>query len=262
MNSFKTWIAAALLSLAFMYGSASAAGFEMSVGLWNQDPNGDISYKALSALDKLSVKDDLMYDEDTKVFGRMKIDAPGVFPGIYLMATPMKFSGKGSKNVTFKFGNVTFSGDVPFSSELELDHYDIGLYYGIPGLKTATRGVLNMDLGIDARIIDFKARITGQDSITELVISESESVTVPIPMLYLGIQVKPFKFLAIEGEGRGIAYSSGNQYYDIIGRVKLKPLGPVFAAVGYRYEKVKFDEYDVIADVNFGGLFGEAGVEF
>jgi len=261
MDSFKTWVAAALLSLVFMCSNASAAGFEMSVGLWNQDPNGDISYKALSVLDDLSVKDDLRYDNTAKVFGRMKIDAPGVFPGIYLMVTPMNFSGKGSKNVTFKFGNVTFSGDVPFSSELKLDHYDIGLYYGIPGLKTATRGVLNMDLGIDARIIDFKARITGQDSITKLIISQSETLTVPLPMLYLGIQVKPFKFFAIEGEGRGIAYS-GNQYYDIIGRAKLKPFGPVFAAVGYRYEKVKFDEYDVIADVNFGGLFGEVGVEF
>jgi len=36
----------------------------------------------------------------------------------------------------------------------------------------------------------------------------------------------------------------------------------LFAAGGYRYEKAKLDEEDVEADIEFSGLFLEAGVSF
>jgi outer membrane protein len=245
-----------------MSSTASAIGFEMSVGAWNQSPSGDISYKALSpGQDSLSIKDNLEYSDKTKVFARVKIDTLMGLPNIYLMATPMEFSGRGSKNGTFTFGNITFNGSVPFTSELKLDHYDIGLYYGIPGLKMLTVGTLNVDLGLDARIINFNARITGTDSINSRIITQSESFVTAIPMLYLGIQVRPVKLIAFEGEARVLTYA-GNHYYDYIGRVKLKPLGPVFAAAGYRHEDVSIDANDVKADVKFGGPFGEIGVEF
>ena len=259
MKSIKINITIYVLVLVFMSGTASAIGFEMSVGAWNQDPRGDLSYKALSASDSLSIKDDLKYSDVTKVFGRMKIEIPLV-PNIYLMATPMEFSGKGSKDVTFEFGNKTFKANTPFTSELRLNHYDIGLYYGIPLLKKATAGFLNIDIGLDARIIDFKAQITGKDP-TDLSVTQSKALTLAIPMLFMGVQVKPTKWLAAEGEVRAITYA-GNYFYDTIGRVKVKPLGPVFASAGYRYEKVKIDSNDVLAEVNFGGPFGEVGFEF
>jgi outer membrane protein len=261
MKSIKIYIITIyVLSLVFMSGTASAIGFEMSVGAWKQDPQGDLSYKALSAQDSLSVKDDLKYSDVTKIFGRMKIEIPLV-PNIYLMATPMEFSGKGSKDVTFEFGNTQFKANTPFTSELRLNHYDIGLYYGIPLLKKATAGFLNIDIGLDARIIDFKAQITGKDSITDLSITQSKALTLSIPMLFMGVQLKPTKWFAAEGEVRAITYA-GNYFYDIIGRAKVKPFGPVFASAGYRYEKVKIDTNDVLAEVNFGGPFAEVGVEF
>jgi outer membrane protein len=259
MKKLKVWIAGGLLTLALTPGAASAAGIELSVGVWNQTPKGDISYKAISEIDNLSIKDDLKYSDETRVFGRVKIDTPLFFPNIYLMATPMSFSETGSKNASFNFGNVFIDANVPFTSELKLDHYDIGLYYGIPGLKTATAGILNVDLGLDARIIDFKARVTGQEA--GLIVSESKALVITLPMLYLGFQVKPVKWIAAEGEARGVAYG-GNHYYDLIGRVKIKPFGPVFAAAGYRYEKVKIDRDDLKAKASFGGPFGEIGVEF
>jgi outer membrane protein len=247
--------------LALAPGAATAAGIELAVGVWNQTPKGNISYKPITGLDNLSIKDNLKYSDENRVFGRVKIDTPLLFPNIYLMATPMEFSEAGSKNTQFQFGNTTFDANVPFTSELRLDHYDLGLYYGVPALKTATAGILNVDLGIDARVIDFKARITGQDTTTGLIITESKAVVIPLPMLYLGFQVKPVKWLSAEGEARGLAYG-GDHYYDLIGRVKIKPFGPVFAAAGYRYEKVKIDRDDVKADASFGGPFGEVGIEF
>ncbi len=259
MKSLKRWIAGSLLTIALMPGAASAMGIEMSVGGWNQDPKGDLSFKADSAQDSLSIKDNLKYSDATKVFGRVKIDMPLIFSNIYLMATPLEYSAAGSKDTSFKFGNTTYNAGAPFTSELKLDHYDVGFYYGVPGLSIVTAGILNVDFGLDARIIDFKTQVTGTAGLQT--ITEAKSLVIPLPMLYVGVQVKPVKWLAAEAEARGIAYG-GNHYYDLIGRVNVKPFGPLFAAGGYRYEKIDIDRDDIKARASFSGPFGEAGVEF
>ena len=165
------------------------------MGMWRQDPSGDIGYKGES----LSLENELKYDAKSKVFGRVKIDMPLVIPNIYLMATPVKFEGDGSKNTSFTFGDKTFAANVPFSSRLKLDHYDVALYYGIPFLKTATLGKFNLEAGLNARIFDLKAEINQPST----GISESKSLTLPVPMLYLGAQLKPIKYLSLEARGSG-----------------------------------------------------------
>ena len=80
-------------------------------------------------------------------------------------------------------------------------------------------------------------------------------------MVYLGAQLKPLKYLSFEAEARGIAYSS-NHYYDLIGRLKVSPFGPLFVAAGYRYEKVKVDQSDVKVNIALQGPFLELGLVF
>ncbi|MDP2166829.1 MAG: hypothetical protein Q8J64_00680, partial [Thermodesulfovibrionales bacterium] len=60
---------------------------------------------------------------------------------------------------------------------------------------------------------------------------------------------------------RGISYS-GNQLISLIGRLKVKPIGPLFIAGGYRHDNLKVDEEDIKADLKFKGPFAEAGFEF
>jgi outer membrane protein len=243
-----------LLTIFLVPETTFAIGLEVAVGGWRQDPSGDIGYKG----EKLSVEDELNYDSEDKLFGRAKINMPLWLPNIYLMVTPMKFEDdEGSKNINFTFGDKTFAANVPFTSSIKADHYDICLFYGLPFLKTATLGKLNAELGINGRIIDFEAEI---DQPTTGII-ESKSLTIPVPMVYAGIQFRPIKFIGIEVEGRGIAYSS-NHYYDLIGRLKIMPFKPLFVSGGYRYEEIKIDESDVEATLKFKGPFVEVGIEF
>lgn len=237
--------------------SVSAIGIEAAIGGWKQEPSGDISYKGES----LDVENELKYDSKTKVLGRIKIETPLTLPNIYLMATPMKFEADGNRSTNFTFGDKTFDVTAPFSSKVQLDHYDIALYYGLPLIKTASLKKLNIEIGLNARIIDFKGEVSGRDAITGLQVTESKKLTLPVPMLYIGAQFNPVKFIGFEGEARGIAYSS-NHYYDLIGRIKVRPIGPVFIAAGYRYEDIKIDESDVNASFKFKGPFVETGVEF
>ncbi len=242
-----------MLAVLFSPQMAGAIGFEVAVGVWNQDPSGDLAYQGTS----LDLANDLKYGSQTKFFGRAKIDMPLIIPNIYVMATPMKFDGAGSKAASFTFANRTYSATAPFTSEVKLDHYDVALYYGIPFVNTATVGMLNVDVGLNLRVIDFSAEIVQPTTS----ISESKTATLPVPMVYVGVQFKPIDALSLEGEVRGVAYNA-NHYYDLIARAKYKFLGLAFVAAGYRYEDLKIDEEDVRANVTMEGPFAEAGVEF
>ena len=236
-----------------------AFGFEAGVGSGSQDPSGEIAYKPLSSTDELDLENDFGFKKESKVFGRVKAEMPSFLPNLYLMATPMKFEGTGSKDANFTFGDKEFDVSFPFTSKLEMNMYDICLFYSLPFLETATSGVLNAELGLNARIIEFKAEVTGTvGGVTE---TESESATLPVPMVYAGLQINPIEKLSLEAEFRGIAYQSSH-YYDFIGRVKVKPFGPLFIAGGYRTNDLKIDHDDVKASMKFSGPFFEGGVFF
>lgn len=231
-----------------------ALGLEAAVNVWEQEPGGDISYQALGGRDRIDLDSEAGYGRERKVGGRVKVDLP-VLPNIYVLATPMEFSGTGLKTVDFSFGGKNFSANTAFTSKLSLNHYDLGLYYGFPLLKTATLNTLNLDFGVEVRRLEVKA-----DVAQELAGVSSVDETYYFPMGFLALQVQLLKKLALEAEFRGIAYG-GNHFYDLIGRVKYG-IGPVFLAGGWRYEDVKLDEKDIRASVNVGGPYAELGVSF
>lgn len=250
------YLATAFLLVLAMTTSAGAWGVEVAVGGWSQDPSGTLGYKVLNSGDLLDIENDLNYETETRVIGRLKIDMPLFLPNIYLMATPMEFKAVGQKADGFKFGDTVFDPG-PFESETVLDPYDVGLYYGIPLLETATFETLNIDIGVNVRIYDYDFKV--RQASTGL--SQSETGTLPVPMAFLAVQFRPIDPLSFEVEGRGISYS-GNDIYSLIGRIKYNVAGPLFVAGGYRYEKTNIDEEDVRADIEISGPFLEAGFSF
>jgi outer membrane protein len=246
-----------LIAILYIPKTSFAWGLEFAGGAWYQKPSGDMSFDKSTHEDDLDLEDDLNYDDKWKAFGRLIIDVPLYFPNIYLMYTPMKWDETGNKDVNFNFGGKDFQADIPFDSKLRLNHFDVGLFWGLPFIKKATSDVLNIDLGLNVRLMDVKAEVK-QKYIGE---KESESYFLPLPMIYTGMQVEPSKYFAFEFEGRGIGWTS-NYYVSLIGRLKVKPYGPLFVAGGYRYDNVKIDYQDLDLDMEFEGPFAEAGLEF
>jgi outer membrane protein len=229
-------------------------GIEAGVGFWNQTPSGTLGYKKITAADDLDLKKDLNLGSENRPFARVKVELPLV-PNIYFMATPMSFQGTGRKDVTFNYGGQQFAAGVPIETKLKLDHYDLALYYPIPLLKTATLGKLNIELGLNARQIAFEGTISGVGQ------TGSKSLTLYVPMVYAGIQIKPISLIGVEAEVRGISYGS-NSYIDYIGRLKVSPIPVLYVAGGYRAETVKIAVQDVKADIKFSGPFAEVGFSF
>lgn len=251
MKALKLFCAVLLALCVLIPNIASAIGIEAAIGVWNQKPQGDISLNG----PELSLEDDLKMGDKTRFYGRAKIDMPLLIPNIYLMVTQTKSDGTGQKLSNFQFGDQTILSTNAFTSNLTLNEYDLGLYYGVPFVKTASLGMLNVDAGLNLKVIAMDIEITQKS------VRTSRSFTVPVPMVYLGAQFKPLKDLSVEAEVRGLAISS-DHYYDLIGRVKYKVLGPAFMAAGYRYEDLQVDAKQVKTNRRIGGPFFEAGVEF
>jgi outer membrane protein len=243
-----------LFSLLFI-SNARAFDIEAAVGAWNQDPSGDLRIGGFPGPGtNLSVEDNLHYDTENNLIARLRLDLPGFFPNVYLMATKVDYKETGNSSVPFQFGNHFFAaGD--FNSRFRYNHYDIGLFYSIPLLKTATLNKLNMDLGLNGRAVNLVAEVSQGGR------SDEEELTRFVPMLFAAAQLRPVKCLSLEAEARGL--SIGKEHlFDLIGRLKLKPFPFVFIAGGYRYESVDIDDDDVKADLTIKGPFAEAGVEF
>jgi outer membrane protein len=242
--------------LAFPYRAFAFFGVEAGVGYWQQSPSGTLSYQPVAGtVGDIDLKDDLNFKNKSNPFVRIKVELPLILPNIYFMATPMSFDGSGRLTRNISFGNQTFNASEDVQSKVKLDHYDLALFYPIPLLKTATLGILNVDLGLNARKIDFDGTITSTTT------SASKSLSIYVPMVYAGVQVKPISLFAIEAEFRGIAIGQ-NHYYDYIAKLRVNPIPVVYISGGYRSEDVKIDQSDVKANVKFSGPFIEAGVSF
>jgi outer membrane protein len=257
MKKLLMLIGSVFLFTVMMPSPSLSVGLEIAVGVWKQSPTGELSFEDIDELDFLDLEDDFRYDEETRLFARLKIDMPAVIPNIYLMATPMDFDADSVLNRTVKFGDIVIPINEPFSSELILDHFDVALYYGIPGLETATADLLNVEIGINIRVYDFEGKV----DVPALGLTESEDFTAPVPMIYLAAQLRPIEKLAIEAEARGLILGD-DKGYSLIGRLKYKVFGSLFIAGGYRLDKIDIEEDDFSLDVDFGGVFAEAGFVF
>lgn len=245
-----------VLSMIAIPYSAFALGLEAGVGYWKQAPSGTISYtpgEEPTPDNTLDFKNDMNYTDKNNAFVRVKAELPLILPNLYFMATPMSFEGDGRKNVDFRFGDTTFSANTTFQSKVKLDHYDLAFYYTF--LNMLSLGKINLDLGVNARLIKIEA------SVTQGPLAQSKTLSPVIPMVYAGLAIKPVKSFSIEAEARGVAFGASH-YYDFIGRVKIKPIGPIYIAGGYRSEDLKIDISDVKASFKVSGPFVEAGVSF
>jgi outer membrane protein len=264
MKSIRGYVVSVfvLAMLVFPYRAFAFIGLDAGVGFWRQTPSGTLAYKSTVVNDSLDLKDNLGLDSKNRPFVRIKAELPLILPNIYAMYTPMSFEGTGKKTQSFKYGDITFDANATLDSKVKLDHYDVALFYPIPLLKTATDGVLNVEIGLNAKIISFEGEITGNAAGIRQTASISK--TLPVPMVYLGIQVEPISVFRIEAEIRGIAIGESH-FYDYMGMVKIMPVGPLYISAGYRSEQIKIASNqvsDVDADIKFGGPFIEAGVSF
>jgi outer membrane protein len=242
--------------------------FEAAIGLIQQKPRGYVSYEPIQDADKIDVKDDAHLGDKTKPRVKLKLEhSVPVVPNIKLAYVPMKFDGSGVLTRDINWGGNTYQANADSNLSVKLDRVDTTLYYNLPFVKTATAGKLDVELGLNVRTIMFDGKLSGTEKNTGESISESKSITLPIPMGHLAVEVRPISQVSLVGELNYISYSK-NTYYDYAVGLRLNSHGFVqtklkpFVEVGYRYEKLKLDEESVKADLKVKGSYALVGVRF
>ena len=240
----------------------------IEVGGVEQNPSGVVSYEAQSSQDYLDLKNDAHFSQKTQPYIGVRItnNLP-ILPNLKLDYMPMKYSGYGTLNRQITFGGTTYKAKANFNLYAKMNRFDILAYYHLPFISAATKDMLKVRLGLNVRVVDFSESFTGTEAYTDQTVTESKSLTVPVPMGHVGVTFSPIKQVSLVGDLNYVSYGSNN-YYDYNAGLRLSPVGLFksaivpFIQVGYRYEKLKIDQSSVYADVKVKGPYALIGVEF
>ncbi|MGD9354755.1 MAG: TIGR04219 family outer membrane beta-barrel protein [Desulfobacterales bacterium] len=256
MKKINLSIAVVLLLCTALPPKGDAFDAQEALWVWKRPPTAELAFDPLSPASVRAFEDNRDLDEDTRFFGQFIVDMSQYLPNICVMATPIKYEGINISNMRLDFGGESFREDVAIDSNVTLNDLDIALYYGIPFVKTVSHDRLTVDLGINVRTIDFEDEIK-RDSIDQA----SENFILPIPMVFAAVQFNPLDVLALEAEGRGISIG-GKKSYGLIGRLRWKTHGPIYAAGGYRFSRYEIDDDGMVVNTVISGPFVEAGLSF
>lgn len=243
----------ALLS-GLIVNTAYAIGFDISVGAYRQTPSGELKYKG----DVIDVDRELGLRKDTGAFARLKFEPPiFLLPNIYIQHLPTKFDGQRVLTRSIRYGDTTYQVNTDISSSFKINRYDIGLYKNLP-----IADVLDPEIGINARIIEAEAKVSGTTGSNT--VTESKTLNIVVPMLYVGLGVRlPTIPVSARGELRALEVSEIKvKYYDLSAELRVKPVKPVYAGIGYRWENLKHDSNDLYINLKASGPFAVVGFEF
>ena len=220
---------------------------------WSYDLSGTARYKSKDSADDIDVNDDLGYNDDDldQFFFELEHPVP-MLPNLRVSRTDIDSSANGRLGKSVTYGNRTFNVNEPVNSELQLDQTDVTLYYQL--FDTG----FDLDLGINAKYIDSRARVTGAVSGTE-----TADVSGWVPMLYAGFEAElPLTGFSVSADGSIVGYQNST-FYDYT--LKASYITPWYLGVdvGYRSIRLNLDDFDdSYADIEFDGPFAGAYFEF
>lgn len=226
---------------------------EAGVSRWSYDIGGTSRYQTDISSNDIDVNDDLGYDDDNLNNFYFSFEHPvPILPNIRVSRTDIDSSANGQLNGLVTYGGTTYTLNETVSSEIQLDQTDVTMYYQL--FDT----VVDVDLGVNAKYINSRSRITGATSGTE-----TADVSGWVPMLYAGFGADlPFTGLSVSADGSFVSYQD-SEFYDYT--LKASYLTPWYLGVdvGYRSIRLNLDDFDgSYADIEFDGPFAGAHFEF
>lgn len=220
---------------------------------WSTEYSGNVSADPID----LNLESNLnLGDSDNTVLWAAFEHAVPVIPNIQIKQTNLETSGKnGSVTADFTFGGNTYDQNLSLDSNINLDHTDYTLYWGLP------LPVVTVDFGLNIRKFDGDLVINASGVNGDAVVIDA-----PVPMLFgrVGAEL-PFTGLAVMAEANYIGYEDTNHMdYQVVVRYTL-PFLPVLdlnLEAGYRAFELNIDpddfggdSDDLMADIDMSGVF-------
>lgn len=240
--------ALALLGGMTCFSSIAAAdvlGLGANVSYWDSDLTGNASQGG----DTVDVENDLNLDSDSNANLTAIFEHPiPLLPNVRLNYTAIEQSGRGELGS----GYDTIGAGAPVQSELDLDQLDLTLYYEL------LDNWVNLDAGLTARKMDGKLTVRDVTGVSPASETEVDAV---IPMLYAAARFDlPLTGLSIGVEGNGVSYG-GDSIIDGAGYAQYD-ISVLRLRAGYRQMNIDYEDGDEALDIELGGPFISAGVDF
>ncbi len=242
----KTLILATMLT---SFSQADFIGGELNVGYYNHVPSGNMQYQGTS----LDIKDTLKWSDEGDMFAKIYIEHPlPIIPNIKLGYTDLGHSGSGIVNHSFDFGGKTYATNSNVNTTLDLNIYDLTLYYEL------LDNWVNLDVGVNVKYVD--ALISIKDNTT---LSEATDFQVPIPMLYAKARFDvPTTDLSFQVEGNYVSYD-GHTLYDAEAGIRYSLALGLGIEAGYKTMKLELDNIDDLSmNTDFSGAYGKVVWDF
>ncbi len=236
--------------------AAPLIDFSVSGGISKHSPSGTFNYDG----DLLDLRETLDLGNSTGTALKLKLEHPvPIVPNFYFHYIPSSFEGEKRSTTSIDYGGSTFDINTIVKTNLEINRNDLGIFYNIPLIKTATTGILDIEFGINARFLNFMGELQG--TVSGLSDSEDKSLSIVIPMVYAGIHISPIKKVTVSTELKWLDVG-GNSMVDYEVELRIKPISFLSISAGYFSEKIKIDSDDLKTDIKISGPYGMIGIEF
>lgn len=243
----RNWMAAAsLAALATPAAADTIAGLYAGAGIWRAGPGGNIGVVAVDV-------DSLGLSSESNAYFYVALEHPvPALPNVKLQHTRLGTSGDGILSRQFRLEDVEFSVGESVSTELDLTHTDVVMYYEL------LDNVVGLDLGGTLRVFNGHARAANRSR----TLRESVDIDLAIPMAYGRALVELPGGFALNAEANVIGYS-GNSLQDLSAHVAyaFDSVVDVGVEVGYRRFALELDD-DAQTDVALDGPYVAVTLHF
>lgn len=249
----KKIILCALLASSGSVFAAPVIDLKLAAGLWQATPTGDLGITETDI-------EDLNLEEENANFYLVAFEHPvPVLPNIRLKQTNLEFDGQAVLTETFTFNDVTFAVDADTTTDVDLSHTDVTLYWGLPEL------LVDVDFGLTVRAFSGEASVVAESAgVTQ---TETVDLDLAVPMLFADIRIDfPFTGLYLGAEGNALSVGDSS-IIDYNARVGYSTDVIPFIAdldfeIGYRSFAVELDEDDIQADITIDGPYAQVMLAF
>ena len=224
---------------------ADTIGFEVGTSAWNQNYKGTVQ----SGQNTLDLEKTLGLEDETNNSFYILIEHPiPLIPNIMLARTEMDIEEAVTIDDGFIFDGTVFSTETQLTTESDLSHTDLTLYYEL------LDNWVNLDVGVTVRQFDEGITLKGGG------LTASEKIDDTLPMLYVAAKFDlPLTGLYIGGDINALSYNgdSLNDYKVNIGYETSFGLGleAGFRSFDLDYEDSSDEKANATIDGGYATIF-------
>jgi outer membrane protein len=210
----KKLLTGAALATSLLVSNASAivglVDIEVGAGIWSSQMSGTLGTDTLN----VDFEKDLKLDASSNTYFFAKFDhfIP-VVPNLRYENQALTVSGTGTLAVPVAIPGLSTGlvASAPTTSNISLNMQDLTFYWGVPGLNTLTLGILDIEFGVDLKLIEGKLAFSAAG--TE---SKVPDFSEPLPMGYLAAVVDiPFVDVVLEGSYKTLPLGDSGKVEEI-----------------------------------------------